>query len=119
MHILRIDFDSGLRMDFGFRAAEHALAARDSLDACKPGGRVMIRDDHGHDASVRIDGIKVAVVVDAAAEAAGAVEVGVAIDNARLETLQFFGRPPALEAPRPRVVEASPEPERARPRFSG
>lgn len=124
MFILRLDYDTGLRLDFGFRAAEHAGAARNKLDGAKPGALVLIADDHGHEASVRVDGLKSVSVVDVAMEGAGQVEVAVVVDAAKQQALQAFGivedsRHRAAPRAEPVLLHSARDGDRGRPPFSG
>lgn len=83
MHILRIDYESGLRVDFGFLSIADGLSAQARLLDTKKGDFVLIADDHGHQAALRTDGILALVLTDLAAEVAGQIEIKSEIDNVK------------------------------------
>lgn len=83
MHILRIDYKTGLRIDFGFlekRAASEALSA---IDEAKAGTMVLIIDDHGHEGHIVKDGVLACVLTDLAAEVQGQIDVQAAIEGVK------------------------------------
>ena len=72
MHILRLDFEGGVRLDFGYIDRATAEACKLRLDSAK--GRVAIVDDHGHDATVKMEAVNSVTLVDLAAEMRGRAE---------------------------------------------
>lgn len=132
MFILRLDYDTGLRVDLGFRDRERCMQARNSIDKAKD-GKVLVVDDHGHEISVRVERILVSSVVDVKMERYGQIEVGVAIEKGAAEAIDDFElvppepvrMPPVVHTDRvPLALERQPEyadeaPRRPAPRFSG
>jgi hypothetical protein len=75
MHILRIDYKTGLRIDFGFTEKRAATEALSALDEAKSGSMVIVVDDHGHEGHVVKDGLLACVLTDLDAEVAGQMDV--------------------------------------------
>jgi hypothetical protein len=80
MHILRIDYKTGLRIDFGFLEKGPAREAVEAINTAKPGALVTIIDDHGHEGTLRVDGVLAVVLTDLAAEVSGQMDVQAAIE---------------------------------------
>lgn len=125
MFVFRVDFQTGQRLEMAFRARDQALAARDKIDAGKPGALVVIEDDHGHSASIRLTGILAVLVTDVAAERIGMMEAAVVAQDADEAGRAQFA--PMLRAPEPMLdrrnaMEDWPrdvqQPAAARSRFS-
>lgn len=75
MFILRVEYKTGQRYDFGFRDRAQGTAARDAIMAAPVGADVHVMDDHGHSAILFADGLLCLMLVDAQAEALGQQEV--------------------------------------------
>lgn len=83
MHILRIDYKTGLRIDFGFLERTAAREAVEAINTAKPGALVTIIDDHGHEGTLRADGVLAVVLTDLVAEVQGQIDVQGAIAGVR------------------------------------
>jgi len=79
MHILRIDYKTGLRIDFGFLEKRAAAEALSAIDEAKSGSMVLIIDDHGHEGHIYKDGVLACVLTDLAAEVQGQIDAQAAI----------------------------------------
>jgi hypothetical protein len=75
MHILRVAYENGQVIDFGFRDRADGVAALDTIDNAQGDAPVLVPDDHGHEGRVRTKGIVYTVLTDVVAEQAGQAEV--------------------------------------------
>ena len=101
MFILRIDFKTGLRVDFGFVERAPAAEALESLDVAKDGMLVLIHDDHGHEGHIRNDGVLSAVLTDLDAEVQGQMAVQQRIAALQPVPPDRFLSGDVVESPRP------------------
>lgn len=75
MFILRVAYENGQVVDFGFRDRADGVTALDTIDNAQGDAPVLVPDDHGHEGRVRTKGIIFTVLTDVVAERAGQVEV--------------------------------------------
>lgn len=75
MFILRVAYENGTVIDFGFRDRADGVAALDTIDNAQGDAPVLVPDDHGHEGRVRTKGIIFTVLTDVVAERVGQHEV--------------------------------------------
>lgn len=100
MHILRIDFENGLHLEFSYHAEAAAQMAAAKMDqAMASGDLVVVEDDVGHMSYVRTHKVQHVMLVDMKAEAAGMFAQASALDRMKREAAQADAAKNAPPAP--------------------
>lgn len=89
MFIVRVVYETGQQIELGFDAHEAAAAAKQRIDGADIKKRLIVQDDHGHDVTLRVDGIVYVALVDFARQVEAALSAE--LEASRLRGVMFAG----------------------------